>query len=330
MSRGKHPMEFGVIGLGKMGSNFCLHAAQKGMRVVGYSQKIRNEQQLRSGKIEIADDLKSLVGSLSLRPRKIFLYVPAGPVVDLVIKSLVPLLSSGDVIVDAGNSHFRDSAVRHDQVREIGIGFVDCGSSGGPSGALTGGCFMVGGDEKDVKIIEPILKALAVEDGYIHAGPPGAGHFVKLVHNGIEFGMLQAIGEGVSLLKASAYEIDLPSLFHSWANGSVIRGWLVELMEKGLRENPDLNRIPSYIEDTGEVNWLLEEAVRSEISIPVMMQSVMELFSSRDDKQVSRRSVSILRHEFGEHPFGKDAEIAMERKVGHVGVSSKKSKGKAA
>ncbi|HUP57428.1 MAG TPA: NADP-dependent phosphogluconate dehydrogenase, partial [Bdellovibrionota bacterium] len=250
-------------------------------------------------------------------PRLIFLYVPAGPVVDQVIESLVPLLSRGDVLVDAGNSHFRDSRARQEMLARNGIGFVDCGSSGGPVGARTGGCFMVGGAHDDVRKVEPVLRLLAVPEGYLHAGPPGAGHFVKLIHNAIEFGMLQAIGEGVALLKASQeYSIDLPSLFHNWSHGSVIRGWLIELMEAGLRENPDLARIPPYVEDTGEVNWAVEEALRLEVPVPVIASSIHQLFASRDAAQVAHRAVAILRHGFGGHPFGPNAAIARERHTG--------------
>jgi 6-phosphogluconate dehydrogenase len=239
--------------------------------------------------------------------------------VDHVIESIVPNLSRGDILVDAGNSHFRDSRARQAGLAQRGIGFVDGGSSGGPVGARTGACFMVGGAPEDVERVEPILLRLSVPEGYLHAGPPGAGHFVKLIHNAIEFGMLQAIGEGVALLKASEYSIDLPALFHNWAHGSVIRGWLVELMEKGLRDFPDLGSVPSFVEDTGEVNWAIEEALKLEVPTPAISASINELFASRDSARVAHRAVSLLRHGFGGHPFGPDAAIAHERKTGKVG-----------
>lgn len=175
---------------------------------------------------------------------------------------------------------------------------------------------MVGGEAEDVARAEPILKKLAVPKGFFHAGLPGTGHFVKLVHNAIEFGMLQAIGEGVEFLLRSGYTIDLPGLFHNWAHGSVLRGWLVELMERGLRQHPDLSEIPDYVEDTGEVNWLLEEAIRREVPMPVTFQSVLALFASRDRGREASRAVALLRNQFGGHPFGENPAIAEERRTG--------------
>jgi 6-phosphogluconate dehydrogenase len=177
---------------------------------------------------------------------------------------------------------------------------------------------MVGGRDAGIKIAEPILKTLAVnEDGYVYTGRPGSGHFVKLVHNGIEFGLLQSIGEDVSLLEGNEFNLDLVKIFKNWSNGSVIRGWLVELMEKGLREQ-DYGKIPSYIEDAGEVNWLVQDAINKEIPIPVISQSVMKLFKSRSKESNSYKSIALLRHGFGGHPFGKDEYILKERKTSRI------------
>jgi 6-phosphogluconate dehydrogenase len=200
---------------------------------------------------------------------------------------------------------------------ERGLCFLDVGTSGGIEGARNGACFMVGGKEKGVKIAEPVLKALAVKDGYIYTGEPGSGHFVKLVHNGIEFGMLQAIGEGVALLQGSGFKLNLAEIFKNWSNGSVIRSWLIELMEKGLRER-SLREIESYIEDTGEVNWLVQDALNKEIPIPVISQSIMELFKSRQKDSDTYRSIALMRHGFGGHPFGKEEYIAKERKTSRI------------
>jgi len=309
-------MEFGIIGLGRMGANIARQAVEKGIRVIGFS-RTRKQELLQEG-VELASDIPGLVNLLS-PPRIVFLYVPAGPVVDQVLESLVAVLDKGDVVVDGGNSHFRDSQVRHRRLAEYGIGFVDCGTSGGLEGARHGACFMVGGEPNSVNTVGPILKALAVPEGYIHAGKPGAGHFVKLVHNGIEFGMLQAIGEGVALLKKSEFELDIAAVFRNWAHGSVIRGWLVELMERGLRNEGGLADISSYVEDTGEVNWLIEEALKMEVPIPVISESVMALFRSRDAENDWAKAVAVLRHEFGGHPFGRDEAVARERKTGKVG-----------
>jgi 6-phosphogluconate dehydrogenase len=237
--------------------------------------------------------------------------------VDKVIEELLQQLIAGDIIVDGGNSHYGDSIRRYQHCREMKVHFVDCGTSGGLDGARYGACFMVGGEPEPVKLVEPILKALSVPGGYIHAGPPGAGHFVKLVHNAIEFGMLQAIGEGLSLLKHSPYKLDLAAIFHNWSHGSVIRSWLVELMEQQLKEG-NIEEVPPYVEDTGEVNWIIEEALRLEVPIPVIATSVMELFASRDKNRYASRAIAMMRHGFGGHPFGPNEAIQKERQVGKV------------
>jgi 6-phosphogluconate dehydrogenase len=243
--------------------------------------------------------------------------LPAGPTVDSVLNELVPFLEEGDVLMDGGNSFYLDSIEREKKISETGIYYLDCGTSGGLEGARHGACFMVGGKEEGIRIAEPILTALAVKDGYIHTGKPGTGHFVKLVHNGIEFGMLQSIGEGVELLSRSSFELDLAAIFKNWSNGSVIRSWLVELMEKGLREQ-GLAKTESYIEDTGEVNWLVQDAINKEIPIPVISQSIMELFKSRMNESDTYRSIALMRHGFGGHPFGKDERIIEERKTSRI------------
>jgi len=310
-------MEFGIVGLGRMGANLALAAVEKGIRVVGFDPATKEE--LRKEGVELSTDINELAKLLH-PPRIVFLYVPAGPIVDRVLAELVDVLDKGDVIVDGGNSHFRDSQVRQRRLSGHGIGYVDCGTSGGLEGARWGACFMVGGETSPVKIVEPILKTLAVPEGYIHVDQPGAGHFAKLVHNGIEFGMLQAIGEGFALLAKSEYEIDIGALFHTWAHGSVIRGWLVELMERGLAKKKSVADVSSYVEDTGEVNWLIEEALRMEVAIPVISLSVMALFRSRDVDNDAAKAVAIMRHEFGGHPFGRDEAVARERKSGKVGL----------
>ena len=210
-------------------------------------------------------------------PRVIYLSLPDGPTIDTVLKELLPYLETGDVVMDGGNSFYMDSIKREKELFDKGIYFLACGTSGGLEGARYGACFMVGGRAEGIKIAERILKTLAVnEDGYVCTGQPGSGK--ELVHNGIEFGVLQSIGEGVSLLlQGNGFSLDLVQIFKNWSNQYVIRGWLVELMEKGLREQ-DYGKIPSYIEDTEEVNWLVEDAINKEIPIPVISQSVMDAF----------------------------------------------------
>ena len=297
-----------------MGGNLALQANEKKVAVIGKARSKKPE--LEKQDIKVVDDYKSFVDFLK-HPRVIYLSLPAGPTVDSVLNELIPFLEKGDVLMDGGNSFYLDSIEREKKIYEKGMYFLDCGTSGGLEGARHGACFMVGGKEEGVRIAEPILTTLAVKDGYIHTGKPGTGHFVKLVHNGIEFGMLQSIGEGVELLSRSGFELDLAGIFKNWSNGSVIRGWLVELMEKGLREQ-GLAKTESYIEDTGEVNWLVQDAINKEIPIPVISQSIMELFKSRMNESDAYRSIALMRHGFGGHPFGKDEGIIKERKTSRI------------
>jgi 6-phosphogluconate dehydrogenase len=308
-------MELGIIGLGKMGGNLALQCIDKGIRVVGKARGPKPE--LAKKGVKVVENYEEFAGSLS-PPRVIYLSLPAGPTIDKVLKELVPHLDRGDVVIDGGNSYYKDSIRREAELSKLGIYFVDCGTSGGIEGARYGACFMVGGKPEAVKLCEPILKALAVEGGYLHTGEPGSGHLVKLVHNGIEFGMLQAIGEGVELLQRSDFDLNLRDIFRNWSHGSVIRGWLVELMEKGLGEIKAFQEIPDYVEDTGEVNWLVQEAVEKEISIPIITHSVMELFRSRQSESHAARAIAIMRHGFGGHPYGKDDYIAKERKTSRI------------
>jgi len=307
-------MQLGIIGLGKMGGNLALQASEKKIGVVGKARSKKPE--LEEQGIKVVNDYESFVGFLK-HPRVIYLSLPAGPTVDTVLNELTPFLEKGDVMMDGGNSFYLDSIEREKRMSQKGIHFLDCGTSGGLEGARYGACFMVGGKEEGIKIAEPVLTALAVKDGYIHTGKPGTGHFVKLVHNGIEFGMLQSIGEGVELMHKSGFELDLAAIFKNWSNGSVIRSWLVELMEKGLREQ-GLAKTDSYIEDTGEVNWLVQDAINKEIPIPVISQSVMELFKSRMKESDTYKSIALMRHGFGGHPFGKDEGIIKERKTSRI------------
>jgi 6-phosphogluconate dehydrogenase len=298
-----------------MGGNLALQANEKKIAVIGKARSKKPE--LEKQGIKVANDYESFVDFLK-HPRVVYLSLPAGPTVDTVLNELIPYLEKGDVLMDGGNSFYLDSIEREKKISKTGIYFLDCGTSGGLEGARYGACFMVGGKEEGVRIAEPILTALAVnKDGYIHTGKPGTGHFVKLVHNGIEFGMLQSIGEGVELLSKSGFELDLASIFKNWSNGSVIRSWLVELMEKGLR-GQGLAKTESYIEDTGEVNWLVQDAINKEIPIPVISQSVMELFKSRMRESDAYKSIALMRHGFGGHPFGKDEGIIKERKTSRI------------
>jgi len=311
------PDAFGVVGLGRIGGGLAQQAIEKGIRVVGVDQPAVSDELKEAGVV----DAGSIAGlSDQLRPpRTVFVYVPAGPVVDTVLDDLSGVLDDGDVVVDGGNSYWGDSIRRHRRLKEQGLHLVDVGTSGGVGGARRGACFMAGGERDAVELVEPILTTLAVEGGYVHAGPPGAGHFVKLVHNGIEFGMLQAIAEGVDLLEH--YDDDLPvaDVLRCWRHGSVIRSWLIDLMEQSYREEGGVQDVPRYVEDTGEVNWLVSDAMRLERPIPVIAQAVMQLFASRDDSQEWARAIAMMRRGFGGHPYGEDEAIQKERRRGRVG-----------
>jgi len=309
--------ELGVIGLGRIGGGLALQALEKGWRVVGYARRGAPEQLLEAGVID-SRSLEDVCGKLT-QPRVIFLYIPAGAAVDQVLDDLASHLDPGDIVVDGGNSYWGDSIRRQQGLREKNIHFVDLGTSGGVTGARRGACFMAGGEREPIEQLEPLLRALAVENGYVHAGPPGAGHFVKLVHNGIEFGMLQAIAEGVDLLEHYHEKLDVAEVLRSWRHGSVIRSWLIDLMEEAYRNESGLEKIAPYVEDTGEVNWLVTDAMRMEVPVPVISLAVMQLLASRDERKNWARAVAMMRHGFGAHPYGPDDAIARERQTGRVG-----------
>ncbi len=307
-------MQLGIIGLGKMGASLALNAEEHDIEVVG--KDIKPKPELSEHGITVVTEYVQFVALLT-HPRIIFLSLPAGKMIDGVLQDLVPLLQEGDVVLDGGNSFFMDSVRREKELWDKKIYFIDCGTSGGVSGARHGACFMVGGKKEGVSLAEPVLKSLAVKDGFVHAGKPGAGHFVKLVHNGIEFGMLQAIGEGMSLLTHSDYDLDLEKILHNCNHGSVIRSWLVELLEEGIK-NQNISQIQSYIEDTGEVNWLVQYAINRELPIPIISQSIMELFRSRNPESDIYRSIAAMRHGFGGHPYGKSEYLQKERKTSRL------------
>jgi 6-phosphogluconate dehydrogenase len=315
--------QLGVIGLGKIGVNLSKNAIENGIEVVGKDPNDKPE--LEEFGVTKVDSYEDFVAELE-SPRVIYLSLPAGETIDKVIEDLEPHLEQGDVLMDGGNSFYRDSLRRHEEISDKRFDFIDCGTSGGWEGARNGACFMVGGEEHAVNKARPILEKLSVEGGFLHVGEPGSGHFVKLVHNGIEFGMLQAIGEGMELLKDGAggdFDLNddqLADLFHNWNNGSVIRSWLIQLMEEGLRdeENPEFEDIPNYIQDTGEVNWLVQEAINSETPIPVISQSIMELFKSRGEQKEAYKAIALMRNGFGGHPFGKDEYIENERDTSRI------------
>ena len=309
--------EFGVVGLGRMGGGLALQALAKGMRVVGQEPRGAPKALLAAGLVPCTP--RQGFRDLLKPPRAVFIYVPAGPVVDEVIGELAAGLEPGDVVIDGGNSYWGDSIRRHRRLRARRVHFIDLGTSGGIDGARNGACFMAGGERESVHVVAPILRALAVPGGYVHAGPPGAGHFTKLVHNGIEFGMLQAIAEGYALLRAHPARLNIPPILGCWRHGSVIRSWLIDLLEDACRRGGTARAIPPYVEDTGEVNWLVTDAIGMEVPVPAISTAVMQLLASRDGNRDWARAVAMMRHGFGGHPYGADAGIREERRTGRVG-----------
>jgi 6-phosphogluconate dehydrogenase len=308
--------EFGVVGLGRMGGGLAWQALGKGYSVLGIDLSAPSED-LVERRLRYSSELKNL--QELERPRKIFVYIHAGPAIDQMLELLLEVLEPGDIIVDGGNSYWGDSIRRSQKVSERGLHWVDLGTSGGVEGARNGACFMVGGSEVALDEIEPILLELSIKGGYARCGGPGSGHFTKLVHNGIEFGMLQAIGEGIDLLEQFDQQLPVESILKCWQNGSVVRSWLIDLMAEQYADKQGLESVPGYIEDTGEVNWLVSDAMRMEVPIPVISQSVMQLFTSRDQTKNWAKAVAMMRHGFGGHPFGPKKELEVERQISRVG-----------
>lgn len=309
--------DFAILGLGRIGSNLARHALQQGMRVAGFSRRGPPDDLLAAGLVRV-QRLEDLHGILT-PPRVVLLYVPAGETVDSLLDSLLAVLEPGDVVADGGNSYWGDSVARHERLGARGLRFVDLGTSGGVAGARHGACFMAGGEAAAVQVVEPLLRRLAVKGGFVHAGAAGMGHFIKLVHNGIEFGMLQAIGEGMALLQAHGERLPIQDILQAWRHGSVIRSWLVDLMAEQHAKEHGLEQAPPLVEDTGEVNWLLQDALRLEVPIPVIAQAVQQLVASRDVRGDAARAVAMMRHAFGGHPYGRDEVVARERHASRVG-----------
>ena len=311
------PADFAIVGLGRIGGGLARQALGKGLRVAGYSRR-GPPAALREAGLVALDRLDALLEALA-PPRVVLLYVPAGAAVDRLLHELAPLLDRGDVVADGGNSYWGDSLRRHARLAEAGLRFVDVGTSGGVAGALDGACFMYGAEADAGRIVGPLLERLAVAGGCVHAGGPGTGHFVKLVHNGIEFGMLQAIGEGVALLERHPGRLPIADILQTWRHGSVVRSWLVDLMAEAYAAGPGLGAVPPLVEDTGEVNWLVQDALNLGVPIPVITQAVVQLAASRDERGDAPRAIAAMRKGFGGHPYGRDEGVARERHEGRVG-----------
>ena len=297
-------MRIGMIGLGKMGLNLALNLKDHGHTVIGYSRTRQTvDNAIRHG-IESTDSLEQLTGQLG--PRKVlWLMVPAGKPVDDTIDKLIPLLQEGDIIIDGGNSNYKDSIKRYHQLKQKKINFADVGTSGGMEGARNGACTMIGAEKEVFQYLEPIFKDICVENGYLHTGGNGTGHFVKMIHNGIEYGMMQAIGEGFEILERSRFNLNLRDVARVWNNGSVIRGWLIELTEKAFAEDPRLDDIRGVMHSSGEGLWTVQEALELKAPVPIISHSLFIRFRSEQVDTFSGKVVAALRNQFGGHAIEK-------------------------
>jgi 6-phosphogluconate dehydrogenase len=285
-------VKLGMVGLGRMGANMAERLRQRGHQVVGYD---------RDETLSQVPSLAELVTALDPPPRVVWVMVPAGDPTGATITELARLLAPADVVVDGGNSNYRDSIERAGALAEVGIGFVDAGVSGGIWGLENGYGLMVGGAPQYVAAVRPVLEALAPEGGLAHVGPPGAGHFTKMVHNGVEYGLMQAYGEGYELLRASELGIDVPAALSAWRHGTVVRSWLLDLLAAVVEEDPGLEGVKGWAEDSGEGRWTVEEAVRLAVPAPVISAALFARFLSRQPDSPAMKVVAALRRAFGGH-----------------------------
>lgn len=298
-------MKIGFAGLGKMGGNMVKRLLLKGHTVVAFDPgKEAREEAEKSGS-RVAGSLENLVKGLE-HPRVIWLMVPAGKVTEDVIDALTPLLERGDILVDGGNSFYKDSIVRAGRLNEKGIFFLDSGTSGGIWGLTEGYCLMIGGDESAFKTVEPVFRDLAPENGYARVGPCGAGHYVKMIHNGIEYALLEAYAEGFEIMHAKKeFGLHLGKIAELWNHGSVVRSWLLELSVNIFRQDPSLGTVQGYVADTGEGRWTVVEAIEESVPAPAITLSLLQRFRSRQETSFSAKVIAALRGQFGGHEVKK-------------------------
>ena len=303
-------LEMGIIGLGRMGGNMVKRLAQRGHRIVGYARTPATVQ------VAVADggvgavSVEDLVSKLS-KPRTVWVMVPSGKATDENITLLGELLEPGDLVIDGGNSNWNDSKRHAEEMKAKGIHFMDAGTSGGVWGLKVGYSLMVGGEREDFERMEPLLADLAPENGYGLMGPAGAGHFVKMVHNGIEYAMLQAYGEGYEILHASEYDLDLKDVTRVWQNGSVVRSWLLDLAALAFEaEGSDLEHLRGFVDDSGEGRWTVQAAIDESVPAPVITLSLLMRFASRQDDSYSAKVIAALRNQFGGHAVKTEGEGA--------------------
>jgi 6-phosphogluconate dehydrogenase len=300
-------MQLGMVGLGKMGEYMTQRLIGGGHKVVAYDRDPQAVQRTVGDGATGADSLADMVAKLTESPKVAWVMVPSGAPTDDTIHALADAMGSGGIIIDGGNTNYKDGLRLYADCKAKGVSLIDAGTSGGVWGLKEGYCLMVGGDDAPVKHCEPIFITLAPPNGYAHVGPPGAGHFSKMVHNGIEYGLLQAYGEGFEILKDSQYDYDLGQIAELWTHASVVRSWLLELLVLAFREDPGLKDIRGYVEDTGEGRWTVQAAIDENVPAPVITLSLLARMASRQDESFSAKVVAALRNQFGGHAVKSEA-----------------------
>jgi 6-phosphogluconate dehydrogenase len=293
-------MQIGMVGLGRMGSNMARRLLRGGHELVAFDVDPDAVSLLAKDGAIGAVSLQVLIEQLDA-PRVVWVMVPAGSVTQTTIDQLSALMDPGDVVIDGGNSRYTDSVNHSAALAERGVSFVDAGTSGGVWGLDNGYTLMVGADPDTFDLIEPVLATLAPKDGYALVGPPGAGHFVKMVHNGVEYALMQAYAEGFELLRASDFRLDVAEIAQLWRHGSVVRSWLLDLAAAALEKDPELEKLTGWVEDSGEGRWTLEEGIRNSVPLPALAAALFARFSSREPDAFSNRVLAALRQEFGGH-----------------------------
>ena len=293
-------MQLGFVGLGKMGLNMVRRLVGGGHQIVAYDRSAEAIAAAESAGARGAASLEALVAALT-PPRAVWVMVPSGDPTESTVSALGGLLAAGDTVIDGGNTNFHDDVRRAQTLSSKGVRYVDAGTSGGVWGLKEGYCLMVGGEADVCKRLEPIFLTLAPAGGYLRVGDHGAGHYVKMVHNGIEYGLMQAYAEGFELMNASSYQIDLGALASLWLRGSVVRSWLLELTARALTENPDLSKLEAYVQDSGEGRWTLQEGIERGVPLPVLCAALFTRFRSRESEPFSERLLAALRNQFGGH-----------------------------
>ncbi|WP_129706305.1 phosphogluconate dehydrogenase (NAD(+)-dependent, decarboxylating) [Priestia megaterium] len=294
-------MKIGLIGLGKMGYNLSLNLMDNHHEVVAYDVNKEAVEKLSNEGATDAFTVEELVNELPPSPKVVWIMVPAGEVTENVITELKELLSEGDIIIDGGNSNYKESVRRAHDLQEKGIYFFDVGTSGGMEGARNGACTMIGGDAEVFRTIEPIFNDICVENGFMYAGKSGSGHFLKMVHNGVEYGMMQSIAEGFEVLEKSQFDFDYEAVARVWNNGSVVRSWLMELTENAFSKDPKLDSIKGIMQSSGEGKWTVETALDLQTATPVIALSLMMRYRSLEEDTFTGKVVAALRNEFGGH-----------------------------